>query len=232
MSNTRRLARTASHRPAVRKRLYQHDTLTALDLFSGFGGLTQGIVRAGFDVITAANHNAYKVEVHEANHPTTEHWIADLSDPESADYHDVRDLPAADFLGAGVSCVNHSPANTMKAYETRGTLFDVEDEDYDERVTRNTVRPRGARSATPSSKPFRRGRQASRRPGPSAMASSTSTGAGHAAGPSYRRSRLRLTPSTWPTSGPASAIGRGRSQRRRWRGPSGAVSGLPSSPQY
>ena len=90
--------RAAAHRPAVRRRRFRHDTLTALDLFSGFGGLTQGIERAGFDVITAANHNAYKVEVHEANHPTTEHWIADLANPESADYHYARDLPPADLL--------------------------------------------------------------------------------------------------------------------------------------
>jgi DNA (cytosine-5)-methyltransferase 1 len=129
--------RTAAHRPAVRRRRFRHDTLTALDLFSGFGGLTQGIERAGFDVITAANHNAYKVEVHEANHPTTEHWIADLANPESSDYHDVRDLPPADFLAAGVSCVNHSPANTIKAYEEGLTLFKMDDPDYDERVTRS-----------------------------------------------------------------------------------------------
>lgn len=130
-------ARVAAHRPAVRARRFRHDTLTALDLFSGFGGLTQGIERAGFDVITAANHNAYKVEVHEANHPTTEHWIADLANPDSSDYHDVRDLPPADLLAGGVSCVNHSLANTMKAYETGGTLFEMDDPDYDERVTRS-----------------------------------------------------------------------------------------------
>jgi DNA (cytosine-5)-methyltransferase 1 len=129
--------RTAAHRPAARSRRFRHDTLVAVDLFSGFGGLTQGIERAGFDVITAANHNAYKVEVHEANHPTTEHWIADLANPESADYHDVRDLPAGDLLAAGVSCVNHSPANTMKAYSEGLTLFDMDDPDYDERVTRS-----------------------------------------------------------------------------------------------
>lgn len=137
MSNTRKLSRTASHRPAVASRRFQHDSLRALDLFSGFGGLTQGIQRAGFDVIMAANHNQYKVEVHEANHPETEHWIADLANPESSDYHDVRDLPAADLITGGVSCVNHSPANTMKAYETGGTLFEVDDPDYDERVTRS-----------------------------------------------------------------------------------------------
>lgn len=138
MSNTRKLPRrTASHRPAVRKRVFQHDTLTALDLFSGFGGLTHGIQQAGFDVIMAANHNQYKVEIHEANHPETEHWIADLANPESSDYHDVRDLPPADLLTAGVSCVNHSPANTMKAYAEGLTLFNFEDQDYEDRVTKS-----------------------------------------------------------------------------------------------
>src|SRR4051794_39909551 len=109
--------RTAAHRPAVRSRRFRHDTLTAVELFSGFGGLTQGIERAGVDVIMAANHNAYKVEIHEANHPTAEHWVADLANPDSGDYHDVRHLPPGDILTAGVSCVNHSPANTMKAYD-------------------------------------------------------------------------------------------------------------------
>jgi site-specific DNA-cytosine methylase len=130
-------SRVATHRPAVRRRRNKHDTTTAVDLFSGFGGLSNGIKRAGFDVITAANHDEYKVEVHEANHPETEHWIADLVDQESADYHSARDLPPADLLAAGVSCVNHSQANTQKAYEQGLTLFDLEDPDYDERVTRS-----------------------------------------------------------------------------------------------
>lgn len=96
--------RTATHRPATHRRRFGHDDLVAVDLFSGFGGLTRGIMDAGFTTIMAANHNAYKVEVHEANHPEAEHWIADLLDPDSADYHSARDLPAADLLVAGVSC--------------------------------------------------------------------------------------------------------------------------------
>ncbi|CAM3430134.1 DNA cytosine methyltransferase [Tsukamurella hominis] len=127
----------AEHRPATKQRKYRHDELTALDLFSGFGGLTQGIKRAGFEVIMAANHNRYKVQVHERNHPEAEHWVADLVDDESADYHDVRDLPRADLLVAGVSCVNHSQANTKKAYATGASLFDMDDPDYEERVTKS-----------------------------------------------------------------------------------------------
>jgi DNA (cytosine-5)-methyltransferase 1 len=129
--------RTAVHRPAVKRRRFRHDELVAVDLFSGFGGLTQGIKQAGFTTIMAANHNEYKVKVHEANHPEAEHWIADLVDPESADYHSARDLPAADLLVAGVSCVNHSFANTKRAYEQAMSLFDLDDPDFEARVTRS-----------------------------------------------------------------------------------------------
>lgn len=137
MSRPSQQRRVATHRPAVRRRRFRHDELVAVDLFSGFGGLTKGIELAGFTTIMAANHNAYKVEVHEANHPHAEHWIADLVDPEAADYHSARDLPPADLLVAGVSCTNHSIANTIKAYAQGATLFDLDDPDYEERVTRS-----------------------------------------------------------------------------------------------
>ncbi|MBT8163069.1 MULTISPECIES: DNA cytosine methyltransferase [Arthrobacter] len=129
--------RTAVHRPSTRRRHFRHDDLIAVDLFSGFGGLTQGIEKAGFTTIMAANHNAYKVEIHEANHPHAEHWIADLVNKESSDYHSARDLPAADLLVAGVSCVNHSQANTQKAYAQGLSLFDLDDPDFEDRVTRS-----------------------------------------------------------------------------------------------
>lgn len=129
--------RTAEHRPAVRRRRFRHDDPIAVDLFSGFGGLTLAIEMAGFETIMAANHNTYKVEVHEANHPTAEHWIADLVDPEAADYHSARDLPAGDLLVAGVSCVNHSQANTQKAYEQGLSLFELDDPEFDKRVTKS-----------------------------------------------------------------------------------------------
>jgi DNA (cytosine-5)-methyltransferase 1 len=131
----RATSRTATHRPAARHRRWRHDDLVAVDLFSGFGGLTKGIEMAGFTTIMAANHNEYKVRVHEANHPHAEHWIADLVDPDSSDYHSARDLPSGDILVAGISCTNHSQANTQKAYSQGLTLFDFQDEEFDERVT-------------------------------------------------------------------------------------------------
>lgn len=129
--------RTAEHRPATRRRRFKHDDPVAVDLFSGFGGLTQALERAGFQTIMAANHNRYKVDVHEANHPEAEHWIADLINPEASDYHSARDLPAGDILAAGVTCTNHTIANTQKAYEQGLSLFDLEDPDFDDRVTKS-----------------------------------------------------------------------------------------------
>lgn len=131
------LTTIAQHRPAVAAHRFQHDAYSCLDLFSGFGGLSRGMENAGFAVIYAANHNEYKVEIHEANHPGAEHWIADLVDETKPSYHDVRDLPYADVVVAGVSCVNHSQANTQKAYAEGKTLFDLDDPDYDARVTRS-----------------------------------------------------------------------------------------------
>lgn len=131
------VAATAEHRPVVRRRRFAHDDLVAVDLFSGFGGLTRGIELAGFTTIMAANHNRYKVEVHEANHPHAEHWIANLVDRDSSDYHSARDLPAGDLLVAGVSCTNHSQANTKKAYAQSLSLFDMEDPDFEASVTRS-----------------------------------------------------------------------------------------------
>lgn len=134
---SKKLPRTATHRPATKHRRFRHDDYVAVDLFSGFGGLTEGIKRAGFTTIMAANHNEYKVQVHEANHPEAEHWIADLVDREASDYHSARDLPPADLLVAGVSCVNHSKANTQKAYEQGVGLFELDDPDYEARVTKS-----------------------------------------------------------------------------------------------
>lgn len=127
----------AAYRPALKQRKYRHDAYTALDMFSGFGGLSQGIEQAGFDLIYAVNHKEYKVRIHEANHPTAEHWIADLVNEDLPSYHDVRDLPPVTLVAAGFSCTNHSGANSMKAYAEEASLFDMEDPDYEARVTRS-----------------------------------------------------------------------------------------------
>jgi DNA (cytosine-5)-methyltransferase 1 len=71
---------------------------TATDLFSGAGGSSEGLTRAGLHVAVAANHWPLAVATHQDNHPNTEHRIANLSEV------DWRTFPATDVLWASPSC--------------------------------------------------------------------------------------------------------------------------------
>lgn len=82
--------------------------ITATDLFSGAGGSTEGLVRAGVHVAACANHWPLAVRTHQANHPETEHRIANLSEV------DWRTFPATEVLWASPSCVWHAKSGGRK----------------------------------------------------------------------------------------------------------------------
>lgn len=102
------------------------DELSTVDMFSGIGGSSQGIEQAGLNVKAAANHNKWALGVHEANHPDTEHFRADLVDDEADDYVHPAQLPDADILWASPECTNHSAAKANKIYQAarQQALFD------------------------------------------------------------------------------------------------------------
>lgn len=52
--------------------------LLAVDLFSGCGGLTTGLKRAGFEVVGAVEREALEAETYKVNHPTTRLWQGDI----------------------------------------------------------------------------------------------------------------------------------------------------------
>lgn len=78
--------------------------MTAIDLFAGAGGFSQGAKLAGIDVLWAANHWPAAVAVHQLNHPDTQHLCQDL---HQADWTKV---PAHDILLASPACQGHSRA--------------------------------------------------------------------------------------------------------------------------
>lgn len=92
-------------------------TATAIDLFAGAGGSSEGARMAGVRVLWAANHWPLAVKIHEQNHPETQHLCQDL---HQADFHTV---PQADIMLASPSCVGHSEAASGGGrYLRRGSL--------------------------------------------------------------------------------------------------------------
>ncbi|MEV0344059.1 DNA cytosine methyltransferase [Nocardia sp. NPDC050713] len=72
------------------------------DLFSGGGGTSEGLCRAGHRVVICANHWPVAVATHQANHPDVEHIIANLSET------DFRRFPRTAALWLSPSCVWHA----------------------------------------------------------------------------------------------------------------------------
>ena len=110
--------------------------LTLTDLFCGAGGSSTGAVQVpGVTVRLAANHWDLAIETHNANHPNTDHLLADISQT------DPRYIPRTDLLWASPECTNHSRAKGRKriyqadlfgdtlpdeaAMRSRATMWDV-----------------------------------------------------------------------------------------------------------
>lgn len=82
-----------------------------VDLFAGGGGASLGISRAYRHPDVAVNHNPIAIAAHRANHPDTEHYVADVFevDPYSA----TRGRPVG-ILWASPDCRHHSKAKGGK----------------------------------------------------------------------------------------------------------------------
>jgi DNA (cytosine-5)-methyltransferase 1 len=78
--------------------------MTAIDLFAGAGGFSEGAKAAGVRVAWAANHWQAAVDCHAENHPGTAHACQDL---QQADWGTV---PRHDLLLASPACQGHSRA--------------------------------------------------------------------------------------------------------------------------
>lgn len=63
--------------------------LTAVDLFSGCGGLTLGLRNAGFSVIGAVESDPQAVRVYRLNHPTVSVWTSDIRKVSASDLMDT-----------------------------------------------------------------------------------------------------------------------------------------------
>ncbi|OYO16618.1 DNA methyltransferase [Enemella dayhoffiae] len=99
-------------------------SLTLTDIFAGAGGSSTGAIAVpGVEVALAANHWQLAVDVHNSNHPTTDHACVDLH------MEDPRNFPRTDILWASPECTKWSLANSKAKALSREmggdpTLFD------------------------------------------------------------------------------------------------------------
>lgn len=91
--------------------------MRVLSLFSGIGGLDQGFIDAGYDIVWANDFDRYAVETYRANYDT-EIVHGDINDIP------LESLPPFDVLIGGFPCQPFSMMGSERGFEdTRGTLF-------------------------------------------------------------------------------------------------------------
>ena len=86
---------------------------TAIDLFSGCGGLTLGLKLGGFNVIGAVDIDPLSIETYQANHKDVTVWAADIRGLEPAEILSTLNLEPGD-LDLLVGCPPCQGFSTMR----------------------------------------------------------------------------------------------------------------------
>ncbi len=94
-------------------------TLTAIDLFSGCGGLTQGLKNAGFTVIGAVDLVPLTVETYKMNHPEVTAWERDIKKLDAKEIKKTLKLRKGelDLLAGCPPCQGFSSIRTHNGKE-------------------------------------------------------------------------------------------------------------------
>jgi DNA (cytosine-5)-methyltransferase 1 len=90
--------------------------LRFVDLFCGAGGVSEGIERAGHEVVACVNHDINAIKSHLQNHPSAKHYIEDIRTLDLSGIVElvkkIREQYPEDLvcLWASLECTNHSRA--------------------------------------------------------------------------------------------------------------------------
>lgn len=90
-------------------------TLTAMDLFSGCGGLTQGLKNAGFKVLGAVDLEPTAIETYKMNHPDVNIWAKDIKKLDAKEIKKTLKLRKGqlDLLAGCPPCQGFSSMRTL-----------------------------------------------------------------------------------------------------------------------
>lgn len=99
----------------MRKGFRAGDRLIAVDLFSGCGGLTQGLKQAGFRVVAAIDNDPLSVETYRANHPEVHVFETDIQDLATRSFKRTVGLQKGelDLLAGCPPCQGFSTLRTL-----------------------------------------------------------------------------------------------------------------------
>jgi DNA (cytosine-5)-methyltransferase 1 len=108
--------------------------LTAVELFSGAGGMALGFEQAGFDVLAAADFDPVHMATHERNFPLCEPICEDVTELTAADVlaaaregwkrrHPDSDLMGVDCVFGGPSCQGFSVIGRRELNDPRNLLI-------------------------------------------------------------------------------------------------------------
>ncbi|MHA3098428.1 DNA cytosine methyltransferase [Acinetobacter brisouii] len=102
-------------------------TLTAIDLFCGAGGLTEGLKQAGFNVLAGVEINKIAVETYKLNHPEVQCFDIDIKKLSSKEILESLNLKVGDLdLLAGCP-----PCQGFSSLRTRNKSISLDDERND-----------------------------------------------------------------------------------------------------
>ena len=96
---------------------------TFIDLFSGAGGFTQGLVQAGFKPLASVENNPIASATHVKNFPDCHHFCGNIEEFNPAEWLKKIDNPEVHLVVGGPPCQGFSVAGKRKADDPRNYLF-------------------------------------------------------------------------------------------------------------
>ncbi|MBD1922149.1 DNA cytosine methyltransferase [Microcoleus sp. FACHB-831] len=94
-----------------------------VDLFCGAGGITQGLVQAGFRPIASVEINAIALATHTQNFPQCHHFCGDIENFNSQKFLEKIASPEVHLVVGGPPCQGFSVAGKRDPNDPRNRLF-------------------------------------------------------------------------------------------------------------